>query len=123
MREKLAFIAIGGNSLIKSKDLQTVEDQHQAIRETMCHVVDLINQGYQTIISHGNGPQVGYILTRVEQALGKAAIKNFMPIQPGDVPATWANVDDLSADVGFRPETPIEVGVQKFVDWYLEYYS
>jgi carbamate kinase len=68
MREKLAFIAIGGNSLIKSKDLQTVEDQHQAIRETMCHVVDLIDQGYQTIISHGNGPQVGFIMLRSEVA-------------------------------------------------------
>ncbi len=68
MRAKLAFIAIGGNSLIKSKDQQTVEDQHQAIRETMCHVVDLIEQGYQTIISHGNGPQVGFIMLRSEVA-------------------------------------------------------
>jgi carbamate kinase len=45
-----------------------VEDQHQAIRETMCHVVDLIDQGYQTIISHGNGPQVGFIMLRSEVA-------------------------------------------------------
>ena len=68
MRAKLAFIAIGGNSLIKSKDLQTVEDQHQAVRETMCHVVDLIEQGYQSVISHGNGPQVGFIMLRSEVA-------------------------------------------------------
>ena len=64
-----------------------------------------------------------HLIETLEQALGKVAEKDFMPIQPGDVPATWANVDDLSNDVGFRPETPIEVGVQKFVDWYLEYYS
>jgi len=68
MRAKRVFIAIGGNSLIKSKDLQTVADQHQAIRETMRHVVDLIEQGYQTIISHGNGPQVGFIMLRSELA-------------------------------------------------------
>ncbi len=68
MHAKLAFIAIGGNSLIKSKDLQTVEDQHQAIRDTICHVVDLIEQGYQVVISHGNGPQVGFIMLRSEVA-------------------------------------------------------
>jgi carbamate kinase len=68
MKAKLAFIAIGGNSLIKSKDLQKVEDQHQAIRETLQHVVDLIGQGYQVLISHGNGPQVGFIMRRSEVA-------------------------------------------------------
>ena len=68
MDAKLAFIAIGGNSLIKSKDLQTVEDQHQAIRETVSHVADLIEQGYQVVISHGNGPQVGFIMLRSEVA-------------------------------------------------------
>jgi len=68
MQAKLALIAIGGNSLIKSKDLQKVEDQHQAIRETLQHVVDLIGQGYQVLISHGNGPQVGFIMRRSEVA-------------------------------------------------------
>ena len=68
MNEKLAFIAIGGNSLIKSKNLQTVEDQHQAIHETIRHVADLIEQGYQVVISHGNGPQVGFIMLRSEVA-------------------------------------------------------
>ena len=68
MKKKLAFVAIGGNSLIKSKDLQKVEDQHDAIRETVTHVVDLIAQDYQVIISHGNGPQVGFILRRSEVA-------------------------------------------------------
>ena len=65
---KLALIAIGGNSLIKSKELQKVEDQHQAIRETVGHIVDLIAQGYQVLISHGNGPQVGFIMRRSEVA-------------------------------------------------------
>jgi UDP-glucuronate 4-epimerase len=44
-------------------------------------------------------------------------------MQPGDVPATYADVDDLAADVGFRPGTPIEVGVARFVEWYREYYN
>jgi carbamate kinase len=68
MNEKLVFIAIGGNSLIKSKELQKVEDQHQAIRESVRHVADLIVQGYQVVISHGNGPQVGFIMRRSEVA-------------------------------------------------------
>jgi len=68
MNKKLAFIAIGGNSLIKSKELQKVEDQHQAINETVRHVADLIVQGYQVLISHGNGPQVGFIMRRSEVA-------------------------------------------------------
>ena len=68
MKEKLVLIAIGGNSLIKSKDQQTVQDQHEAIRETIKHVADLIEQGYQVLISHGNGPQVGFIMRRSEVA-------------------------------------------------------
>ncbi|MEX1346246.1 MAG: carbamate kinase [Desulfobacterales bacterium] len=68
MNQKLAFIAIGGNSLIKSKELQTVEDQHTAIQETVRHVADLIEQKYQVLISHGNGPQVGFIMRRSEVA-------------------------------------------------------
>jgi UDP-glucuronate 4-epimerase len=46
-----------------------------------------------------------------------------LPIQPGDVPATWANVDDLTRDVGFKPATPIAEGVRRFVQWYREYYA
>jgi carbamate kinase len=68
MKEKLVLIAIGGNSLIKSKEQRTVEDQHTAIRETVQHVADLIEQNYQVLISHGNGPQVGFIMRRSEVA-------------------------------------------------------
>ena len=59
----------------------------------------------------------------LEQAIGRQATKNMMPIQPGDVPATFANVDDLTRDVGFKPSTSIEDGIQKFVDWYRDYYN
>ncbi len=65
---KVAVVAIGGNSLIKSKDHQTVEDQYQAAKETAKHLVDMIEQGWDIAIGHGNGPQVGFILRRSEIA-------------------------------------------------------
>ena len=58
----------------------------------------------------------------LEQALGKKAEKRLLPIQPGDVPATYADIDDLTNDVGFRPNTPVEVGIPRFVKWYREFY-
>jgi len=59
----------------------------------------------------------------IERCLGLRAEKRFLPMQAGDVPATYADVDDLMRDVGFRPNTPIDVGVQRFVDWYHQYYD
>jgi UDP-glucuronate 4-epimerase len=59
----------------------------------------------------------------LEGALGRKAQRNFLPLQPGDVPATCADVDDLMADTGFRPATPIEEGIVRFVAWYREYYG
>jgi Nucleoside-diphosphate-sugar epimerases len=59
----------------------------------------------------------------LESALGKKARLNLLPIQPGDVPATYADVEDLMADVGFRPDTPIETGIARFVEWYRGYYA
>jgi UDP-glucuronate 4-epimerase len=59
----------------------------------------------------------------LEEAIGKKADKKLMPIQPGDVPATYADIDDLSRDVDFKPATPIEVGIPRFVTWYREFYQ
>jgi UDP-glucuronate 4-epimerase len=59
----------------------------------------------------------------LEQCLGRKAEKNLLPMQPGDVPDTWADVEDLVADVGYRPQTPVENGVRAFVDWYVDYYK
>jgi UDP-glucuronate 4-epimerase len=58
----------------------------------------------------------------LEEALGRKADKRFLPMQPGDVPATYADVDDLIADIGFKPDTPIEIGIKRFVQWYRSYY-
>jgi len=65
---KLAVVAIGGNSLIKDKAHQSVEDQYQAAKETTYHIADMIEQGWDVAIGHGNGPQVGFILRRSEIA-------------------------------------------------------
>ena len=59
----------------------------------------------------------------LEECLGREAKKNILPLQPGDVPDTWADVDDLEKEFGYRPSTPVEVGVRRFVDWYGEYYG
>jgi UDP-glucuronate 4-epimerase len=59
----------------------------------------------------------------IEEKLGRKAIKKLMPMQDGDVPVTWADIDDLSREVGFEPSTPIEIGISKFVDWYLDYHK
>ena len=59
----------------------------------------------------------------LETCLGRKAEKNLLPLQPGDVPDTWADVEDLARDVGYRPATPVEEGVKRFVDWYVDYYG
>jgi UDP-glucuronate 4-epimerase len=58
----------------------------------------------------------------LEEATGKTAKLNLLPAQPGDVPSTWADIDDLERDVGFRPQTRLAEGVQRFVAWFREYY-
>ncbi|MDX5407753.1 MAG: NAD-dependent epimerase [Chromatiaceae bacterium] len=77
------------------------------------------------IFNIGNNQPVKLMtfIEAIEKALGKDAIKQYLPMQDGDVPATYADIDDLQQAVGFKPATPIEVGVQRFVDWYKGYYS
>ena len=74
-------------------------------------------------IGNNNPVELLEFIEVIETALGRKAHKEFLDIQPGDVPATYADVDDLIADVGFKPATPIAEGIGKFVDWYREYYS
>ena len=59
----------------------------------------------------------------LEECLGKTAKKNFLPMQAGDVPATYADVDDLVREIDFKPQTTIEEGISKFVEWYRGYYG
>jgi len=77
------------------------------------------------IYNIGNNQKVDLLrfIEILEKCLGKEAKKNFLPMQPGDVPQTFADVDDLIRDVAFRPTTPIEEGLKRFVAWYREYYK
>ena len=59
----------------------------------------------------------------IEDELGKKAQKNMLPLQPGDVEATWADVDDLMADTGYQPATPVKEGIRRFVAWYKNFYK
>ncbi|MBQ7528626.1 carbamate kinase [bacterium] len=68
-QNRVAVVAVGGNSLIKDKQHQSVPDQYQAVCETVKHVVNMIEQGWEVVLTHGNGPQVGFILLRSEAAL------------------------------------------------------
>jgi len=77
------------------------------------------------IYNIGNNQKVDLLrfIEVLEECLGKKAKKNLLPMQPGDVKVTYADVDDLMRDVGFKPSTPIEVGLKHFVAWYREYYK
>ena len=74
-------------------------------------------------IGNNNPVELMHLIATLELALGRTAEKRMLPIQPGDVPATYADVEALVQDVGFAPKTPIESGVQRFVAWYRDYYN
>lgn len=78
---------------------------------------------YQIYNIGNNHPvQLLDFIEAIEESLGKQAQRNMLPIQPGDVPATWADVDDLVEDLGYRPYTPIKAGIKKFIAWYRDFY-
>ena len=74
-------------------------------------------------IGNSSPVQLMDFIEAIEKSLGKTAQKNMLPLQPGDVPATWANVDDLIEDLDYKPDTPIQEGVDRFVKWYREFYN
>ncbi|MFC2150664.1 NAD-dependent epimerase [Calditrichota bacterium] len=120
-----------------SRDFTFVDD----IVEGIHRLVDTIPQPYENwdgtkpvpgrswvpyrVFNIGNHQPVNLLdfIGLIEKALGKKAELDLQPIQKGDVKATYADIDDLFTAVGFKPQTPIEVGVAKFVDWYIDYYK
>lgn len=74
-------------------------------------------------IGNNNPIELMRFIEVLEKALGKKAVMNLLPIQPGDVPATYADVDDLIRDVAFKPATSVEDGVKRFVEWYRKFYD
>jgi UDP-glucuronate 4-epimerase len=73
-------------------------------------------------IGNNNPVELIRFIEVIEEQLGKKAIKNMLPLQDGDVPETFANVDDLIREIDFKPSTSIQTGIKKFIDWYQEYY-
>jgi UDP-glucuronate 4-epimerase len=73
-------------------------------------------------IGNNNPVELLEVVRLLEEKIGKKAIRELMPMQPGDVPATYANVDDLMRDVDFKPATPIADGIARFIDWYRSYH-
>ena len=73
-------------------------------------------------IGNNNPVELLQFIGAIEAALGRPAVMDLQPMQPGDVPATYADIDDLMQAVGFRPQTPIDTGIRKFIDWYTDYY-
>ncbi|GGK09145.1 NAD-dependent epimerase [Lentibacillus kapialis] len=74
-------------------------------------------------IGNNNPVRLMDFIEAIEKRLGKTAEKNYMPLQPGDVPETYADVEDLFQDIEFRPQTSIQEGVNNFIDWYIDYYG
>ena len=83
-------------------------------------------RSYETEIYNigNNKPErLMYFIETLENAIGKKAKKEFLPMQPGDVYQTYADISELEKDFGFKPKTSIEDGLKKFADWYKEYYG
>ena len=100
------------------------------IRVTDCIPSPLVGEGqgeggrYRLYnIGNNNPVDLSDFISATEDALGKKAEKRFLPLQPGDVLSTYANVDDLMSDVGFSPSTPVQEGIRKFIEWYNSYYN
>ena len=111
------------------RDFTYIDDIVEGIIRLIDKVPQPNNHSYTAapykIYNIGNNQPVALLefVETVERALGKTAQKNFLPMQAGDVPLTYADVDDLIKDVGFAPSTSLEVGIEKFVQWYRSYYG
>jgi UDP-glucuronate 4-epimerase len=74
-------------------------------------------------IGNNNPEELMHVVSLLEKEFGRTAIKEMLPMQPGDVPATYADVEDLARDIGFKPSTTIEEGVKRFAEWYRDYHK
>ena len=119
------------------RDFTYVDDIVQGVIRTLDHVAEAdpaynadqpdpgtSNVPYRVFNIGNNDPvELMAFVEAIEDAIGRKAEKNFLPLQDGDVPATYANTDALNAWTGFKPETPVPVGIGRFVDWYRSYYK
>lgn len=102
------------------RDFTYIDD----IVEGVVRVIDNPNDFYKVYnIGNNNPVKLMDFIEAIENKLGIEIEKNFLPLQAGDVPATYADVSDLVEDLGYKPQTPIQEGIDKFVDWYLEFFK
>lgn len=107
-----------------ARDFTYIDDIVQGVVKILVQNVqgrDPLSKLYN--IGNNNSVKLNDFIASLERVLDKKAIKNMQPMQPGDVARTWANVDALQQDYNYHPSTPVEVGVQRFVEWYKEYYA
>ncbi|NEO86593.1 MAG: NAD-dependent epimerase [Spirulina sp. SIO3F2] len=109
------------------RDFTYVDDVIEGVVRVLAHLPapQGSSQAPHKVYNIGNNQPVELMtmIETLEQCLGQPAQKHMLPMQPGDVPMTYADVDELMADVGFRPDTPLAVGLQQFVDWYRNYHQ
>lgn len=107
------------------RDFTYIDDIVEGILRVMLTPPKATNQVPYKLYNIGNNcpVELGRFIEAIEHAVGKEAKKILLPMQPGDLPSTYADIDDLIDNLGFRPATPIEDGIQQFVQWYQEYYG
>lgn len=102
------------------RDFTYIDD----IVEGVVRVIDNPADFYKVYnIGNNNPVKLMDFIEAIENKLGKKIEKNFLPLQAGDVPATYADVSDLVADLGYKPQTPVQEGIDKFIDWYVEFFK
>ncbi|MEO9021807.1 MAG: NAD-dependent epimerase [Ginsengibacter sp.] len=106
-----------------SRDFTYIDDIVEGILLTLLQ--DRVDTPLYELYNIGNSSPVKLLdfIHEIEKCTGKTALKEWLPMQPGDVEETWADVSKLKADFGYNPSTEIDDGVQKFVDWYMSYYK
>ena len=108
------------------RDFTYVDDVVYGIRQMLEHPPKPDENGDRAEVYNigNNSPEkLGYFIETLEKVLGKTAQKEYLPMQPGDVYQTYADISKLEADFGFRPNTPLEVGLTRFAEWFKEYYA
>ncbi|MCW3787738.1 NAD-dependent epimerase/dehydratase family protein [Plebeiibacterium sediminum] len=105
------------------RDFTFVDDITKAIKE-LIYVIPQGETPYELYnIGNHNPVELGYFIETLEKLIGKEANKEYLPMQKGDVVATYADTEQLRNATGFNPNTPLEEGLKRFVDWYREYYN
>ena len=114
-------VLIGASGSGKSSFARKHFKPTEILSSDFCRGLVSDNENDQTVTK--DAFELLHFIEVLEGALGKKADMTLLPMQPGDVPATYADIDDLAHDVGFSPSTSIEVGIPRFVEWYRSFYK